>query len=67
MRSIAALYESYGNNFNSVKKFAKYLADNLGDYKFILFYSNSNREKIEDLYPVFKAPDKIPQFRYDFD
>ena len=67
MRSITALYESYGSSFNSVKEFAKYLADNLGDYKFILFYSNSNREKIEDLYPVFKAPDKIPQFRYDFD
>jgi hypothetical protein len=66
MRSITALFESYGSAFNNVKEFSKYITNNLGDYRFCLYYSNSSEEDIKKLYPIFKAPDSLPEFNYSY-
>lgn len=59
-----ALYNSYGQLFDSYNDFKTYLNGNLGDYKFI-FYNKMKAnpdDPIEETFGVYKAPAKIPKF-----
>ncbi len=63
--SLKALFESYGQKFETYKQFKKYLMDATGDYKFV-YYDKSKSGEIGDMYQVMKCPEKIPKFKLVF-
>lgn len=65
-RALKALYECYGQRFDSYNLFKKFMMDNTGNYSFIFFDSRNNSEKLEDQYKIMKCPDKIPKFKLKF-
>ena len=65
-RSNMALYESFGNHLNSLSDWMAYLMQNTGDYNFIFVNTNSPSNDTNDVYKVYKAPDKIPKFHLKY-
>lgn len=60
-----ALYNSYGQLFDNYNDFKTYLNSNLGDYKFIYYNKMKTKpsDKLDDIYGIYKAPGKIPNFK----
>ena len=65
MQSTRALYESYGQSFESFNAFKNYVQKHTGDYKFI-FHDRRKNGSIEDKFPVMKCPENIPEFKIKF-
>lgn len=63
--SLKALFNSYGQKFDSFNDFRKFLMKNTGDFKFI-YYNKLETGKITDSYQVMKCPDIIPKFKLSF-
>jgi hypothetical protein len=60
--AIKALYESYGQMFDSYTQFKKYLLEHTGNYQFIHYDAKNGGQSISSRYTAMKAPDKIPKF-----
>ena len=63
---IQALYEAYGQAFDSLLEFKRYLFDNTGHYSFIYFDSQCLSENRDDQYKIMKCPEVIPPFKIRF-
>lgn len=63
--SLHALFNNYGQNFDSFDAFRKYLMKNTGDYKFVYYNKFANGD-IDDKYKVMRAPSKLPNFEIEF-
>lgn len=65
--SLEALYNSYGQQFESYNEFKNYMLTKTGNYKFIFFNKmKSNGKSIEDNFRIYRAPVKIPHFKIKF-
>ncbi len=62
--SLKALYQSYGQKFDSFQDFKTYLMDNIGNYNFVYYKKNELNPK--KLYTVMKAPKNIPTFKIKY-
>ncbi len=63
--NLKALFASYGQGFGKFERFKNYIAENLGDYKFI-FYDKKASGDIAKKFPVMRCPAKIPKFKLRF-
>lgn len=63
--ALKALFESYGQKFETFAKFKKYLMEATGDYKFV-YYDKQKDGKIQDMYQIMKCPEHIPKFKIKF-
>jgi hypothetical protein len=63
---LEALWESYGQKFESLNDFKNYVMKNLGKYKFIYYNKDNQEKKLDDVYKVMMAPQKIPKFKIFF-
>ncbi len=61
--SLEALYNSYGQQFESYNDFKQYILQKTGNYKFIYFNKTKNEGTIEKNFRVFKCPQDIPKFK----
>ena len=61
-KALKALYESYGQMFETFRDFKGFVMKNTGNYNFILYDSKNLSPKIEDKYKVYCCPVKIPNF-----
>jgi len=65
--NLRALFQSYGQGFGKFDNFRNYIADNLGNYKFIYYNKKNSGATIDEKYPVMIAPKNIPKFHLKFD
>ena len=61
-RALKALYESFGQLFESYTAFRQYIFANTGDHSFLLFDARNGGTTVAERYYVMKAPADIPQF-----
>ncbi len=66
MNNTKALYESYGQKFDTFNEFKKYLMDNTGDYKFLFYDKMNDSEDVSERYISMKAPEKVRKFRVEY-
>lgn len=59
--SLRALYQSYGQHFESFHSFKKFLMKNIGNHKFVYYKKNSKNK-----YQVMLAPKNIPKFKIKY-
>lgn len=64
--AIKALYESYGQMFESESAFKKYLFEHTGNHCFVLYNARSPTPTIEGRYCCMRAPKEIPDFTLKF-
>jgi hypothetical protein len=64
--ALEALYESYGQLFNSYNNFKKYLLGNTGNHQFIWFNARNAAAIIDGQYQIMKCPETIPDFKMKF-
>ena len=64
--SLEALFNSYGQKFDTYNDFKNYVMKNLGKYKFIYYNKDNQEKKLSDVYKVMMAPEKIPKFKILF-
>lgn len=60
--ALKAMYESYGQMFDNLNDFKKFLNDNTGDHGFVMYNARANDPTIESRYQVMKCPAEIPDF-----
>jgi hypothetical protein len=65
-RALEALYESYGQLFDSYNDFKKYLLGNTGNHQFIWFNARNGAATIDGRYQIMKCPETIPDFEMKF-
>jgi hypothetical protein len=65
-RALEALYESYGQQFDSYTDFKKYLLENTGNHQFIWYDARNGESTIEGRYQIVRCPEKIPKFQMKF-
>jgi hypothetical protein len=65
-RALEALYESYGQQFDSYMDFKKYLLENTGNHQFIWYDARNRESTIEGRYQIVCSPEKIPKFQMKF-
>jgi hypothetical protein len=65
-QALKALYESYGQLFDSYNNFKKYLLGNTGNYQFIWFNARNGVVTIDGWYQIMKCPETIPDFKMKF-
>lgn len=58
--AIEAIYNSFGQRFDSEKEFKEYLHKNTGNFKFIFVNNESLDDDFNEAYKIMKAPTKIP-------
>lgn len=63
-RSLKAVYETFGQNFETEADFKKYLDSRTKDKAFVFY--DKLIEKKEDNYMSFRAPTDIPEFRLEY-
>lgn len=59
--SLMALYNSYGQHFESFNHFRKFLMKNIGNHKFVYYKKNCKNK-----YQVMLAPKNIPKFKIKY-
>jgi len=64
--SLEALYNSYGQQFETYNDFKQYILTKTGNYKFIYFNKTKNEGSIEKNFKVNKCPEKIPKFKIKY-
>lgn len=64
--NLKALFQSYGQGFGKFDSFRKYIATNLGNYKFIYYNKKTTEKELPKKYPVMICPPKIPIFKVKF-
>jgi hypothetical protein len=65
-RALEALYESYGQQFDTYTDFKKYLLENTANYQFIWDDARNGESTIEGRYQIVHCPEKIPKFQMKF-
>jgi tRNA uridine 5-carbamoylmethylation protein Kti12 len=65
-RSLEALYESFGQHFEKLDTFSRYITDNTYDHQFIFVDINSQSDNINEIYKVYKVQEVIPKFKVKF-
>jgi hypothetical protein len=65
-RNLKALFESYGQKFDSFNNFKNYIMMNLGNYKFVYYDKKHITDDIFTTYRVMICPAKIPKFKIKF-
>jgi hypothetical protein len=63
--AVEALYNSYGQMFDSYTDFKKHLIQNTGDHQFIWYDARNGAPTIEGRYKVMKCPETIPKFKIE--
>jgi hypothetical protein len=61
-RALTALYENYGQLFDSYDQFKKFLIKSTGNYQFLFYETQGKSVNVLERYRVMKAPEKIPKF-----
>lgn len=65
--SLEALYNSFGQAFESYNEFKKYIMDKTSvKYNFIYYNKMLNDNSLENNYKVYRCPAKIPSFKIKF-
>lgn len=64
--NLKALYQSYGQMFDSFNAFKNFILSKLGNHKFIYYKKNQVSEDINETFPVMIAPERIPKFKLKF-
>lgn len=61
--ALVALYESYGQLFDSYADFKQFLLSNTGNHCFVLYNARNGTATIEGRYGVYRCPAEIPDFK----
>jgi hypothetical protein len=65
-RALVALYESYGQLFDSYEQFKKFLLENSANHAFLWYDARNSTTTVDGRYSVLKAPADIPKFKLKF-